>query len=70
MLAATVLMCPQISFSNELARRLGPNGEVEVLSLHPGVVFTGVVRSMPPLIQRLYALLLSRLLLSPEEGEG
>jgi NAD(P)-dependent dehydrogenase (short-subunit alcohol dehydrogenase family) len=59
----------QLLFAVELNRRLAAAGiPVAALSLHPGNVMSDVVRSLPPVIQRLYQVLLKRLLLTPEQG--
>lgn len=59
----------QLMFAVELNRRLSSAGiPVAALSLHPGNVMSGVVRSLPPVIQRLYRMLMKRVLLTPEQG--
>jgi NAD(P)-dependent dehydrogenase (short-subunit alcohol dehydrogenase family) len=58
----------QLTFTRELARRLGSDGGVDILAVHPGNVVTDVVRSLPGVIQWLYKKLNS-VLLSREEGE-
>eukprot|EP00898_Chlorokybus_atmophyticus_P002331 jgi/Chlat1/3099/Chrsp21S03340 len=57
----------QVLFSFELARRLPPL-HVSSVALHPGNILTQVVRTLPRLMQRLYRLSLSYILLTPEEG--
>jgi retinol dehydrogenase 12 len=56
----------QLMFTAELRRRVG--GDVDALALHPGMVVTEVVRSLPPAVAAAYRALMGRLLLSPEEG--
>lgn len=51
----------------ELGRRVGGSG-VRCVSVHPGNVLTGVVRTLPGALQRLYRFCFTRVLLSPEEG--
>eukprot|EP00201_Polytomella_parva_P012803 CAMPEP_0175062332 /NCGR_PEP_ID=MMETSP0052_2-20121109/14111_1 /TAXON_ID=51329 ORGANISM="Polytomella parva, Strain SAG 63-3" /NCGR_SAMPLE_ID=MMETSP0052_2 /ASSEMBLY_ACC=CAM_ASM_000194 /LENGTH=329 /DNA_ID=CAMNT_0016328345 /DNA_START=95 /DNA_END=1084 /DNA_ORIENTATION=- len=66
----------QIQFTRELRWRLeasqkatNPTKEkIEVFAVHPGMVLTDVVRSLPVLIQKAYKLLLCTLLLSPRQG--
>jgi hypothetical protein len=59
----------QILFTGELNRRLAAAGvPVDALCLHPGNVMTEVVRSLPPLIQKLYKALLTHVLFTPQEG--
>eukprot|EP00878_Enallax_costatus_P018821 GHUV01019836.1.p1 GENE.GHUV01019836.1~~GHUV01019836.1.p1 ORF type:complete len:340 (+),score=131.34 GHUV01019836.1:333-1352(+) len=59
----------QLLFAVELNRRLSVAGiPVVALSLHPGNVMSDVVRSLPPTIQKLYRMLLKRVLLTPDEG--
>ncbi|GBG00471.1 hypothetical protein Rsub_13152 [Raphidocelis subcapitata] len=41
---------------------------VQVYAVHPGYVLTDVVRSLPAVVQRAYRLLMSRILLTPEQG--
>lgn len=41
---------------------------MDALCLHPGNVMTEVVRSLPPLIQKLYRALLTNILFTPQEG--
>ena len=55
-------------FTAEMRRRLGPSSPVAAFAVHPGMVATDVVRSLPPLVQAAYRLLLGRLLLSPAQG--
>lgn len=65
-----LLLCDwQLLFAVELNRRLSAAGiPVAALSLHPGNVMSDVVRSLPPVIQRLYRVLMKRVLLTPEQG--
>jgi NAD(P)-dependent dehydrogenase (short-subunit alcohol dehydrogenase family) len=56
----------QLLFTAELRRRAGH--EVDALALHPGMVVTDVVRSLPPMVGAAYRALMGRLLLSPDEG--
>ena len=58
-----------VAFSKELERRLEAGGvDVRVLSVHPGTVVTGVVRTLPSAVQLMYRVVFGTLLLSPEEG--
>jgi retinol dehydrogenase-12 len=59
-----------VAFMKELERRAEAVGlsSVRCLSVHPGNVVTGVVRSLPQVVQWLYRSVLGRILLSPEEG--
>lgn len=69
--AAVVLLHVQVLFTAELNRRLAAaNIPVDALSLHPGNVLTDVVRSLPPLLRRLYKALLTNILFTPQEGES
>ena len=58
----------QVLFTAELQRRLGPGSGVLCFVLHPGEVMTGIARSLPATLERLYVSLFSRILLSPSEG--
>ena len=58
----------QVLFTAELQRRLGPGSGVLCFVLHPGEVLTGIARSLPAPLERLYVSLFSRILLSPSEG--
>lgn len=59
----------QLLFTTELNRRLAAAAiPVDALALHPGNVMTEVVRTLPPLIQRLYRALLTHVLFTPQEG--
>ena len=60
--------CLQVLFTSELQRRLGRDSRVACFSLHPGEVLTGIARSLPAPLQRLYVSIFSRILLSPSEG--
>lgn len=63
------MVCLQVLFTAELNRRLAAAGiPVDALCLHPGNVLTEVVRSLPPLIQKLYRALLAHILFTPPEG--
>ena len=59
-----------VAFMKELERRAEAAGltSVRFLSVHPGNVVTGVVRSLPKVVQWIYRSVLGRILLSPEEG--
>ena len=59
-----------VAFVKELERRMEGVGvtSVRCMSVHPGNVVTGVVRSLPPFVQFIYRTVLGRILLSPEEG--
>jgi NAD(P)-dependent dehydrogenase (short-subunit alcohol dehydrogenase family) len=59
-----------VAFTAELERRLQAAGcsGVRCMSVHPGNVITGVVRTLPRLVQAAYRLVLGRILLTPEEG--
>lgn len=41
---------------------------VQVYSVHPGYVLTDVVRTLPEAVQKAYKVLMSRILLTPEQG--
>ncbi|MEW5316739.1 MAG: hypothetical protein WDW38_008090 [Sanguina aurantia] len=60
----------QIMFTRELNKRLADADihNVTALALHPGMVLTNVVRSLPALVQTAYKAALSALLLSPSQG--
>lgn len=58
----------QVLFTSELQRRLGGDRRVACFSLHPGEVLTGIARSLPLVLQRLYVAIFSHILLSPSEG--
>ncbi len=61
-----------MAFVRELERRFaaacGPLADVRCLSVHPGNVITGVVRTLPRFVQVAYRVIMGVLLLSPEEG--
>lgn len=57
----------QLLFTRELRRRVGAD-ELDALALHPGMVVTDVVRSLPAAVGAAYRALMGRLLLSPDEG--
>ena len=40
----------------------------QVMAVHPGMVLTDVVRTLPPLIRRAYVAIMPLLLLTPAEG--
>lgn len=65
------ILFPQIMFTRELNKRLADADihNVTALALHPGMVLTNVVRSLPALVQTAYKAALSALLLSPSQGE-
>jgi retinol dehydrogenase 12 len=56
----------QVAFAAELSRR--SNGTVIAVAVHPGEVATGVVRSLPPFIQKLYNIIMGAILLTPAQG--
>lgn len=56
----------QVLFAAELTRRA--QGDVMGVALHPGEVTTGVVRSLPPIIQKAYRAIMGLVLLSPAQG--
>ncbi|KAF8069597.1 hypothetical protein HT031_001714 [Scenedesmus sp. PABB004] len=59
----------QVAFTRELAARLSAAGAgVDALAVHPGNVLTDVVRSLPARLQAAYRLLMTRVLLTPDEG--
>eukprot|EP00877_Chromochloris_zofingiensis_P011833 jgi/Chrzof1/6903/Cz02g02220.t1 len=58
----------ELLFTMELRRRLPPDSHVAVIAVHPGNVLTDVVRSLPGFIQKTYKVLLTRVLLTPEQG--
>ena len=59
-----------IAFIAELERRLETAGmsSIRCKSVHPGNVLTGVVRTLPHIVQTLYRIFMGRVLLTPEEG--
>jgi len=68
----------EIQFTRELERRLGvKEGEggavrggstVRCSTVHPGNIVTGVVRTLPYVVQVAYKICMSRILLTPSEG--
>eukprot|EP00798_Chlamydomonas_sp_ICE-L_P007352 gene7352-475_t len=58
----------QIMFAREMRRRLGPETNIQVFAIHPGMVLTDVVRTLPDFMQRLYKFLMSFILLTPSQG--
>lgn len=58
----------QVMFTSELRRRLHSSTNVCACVLHPGMVATDVVRSLPEAVQRLYRLALGWILLTPAQG--
>jgi len=59
----------QVLFTAELNRRLAAAGiPIDAVCLHPGNVLTDVVRSLPPVIQKLYRALMTHILFTPQEG--
>lgn len=67
------LCCPganlQVLFTTEVNRRLAAADiPVDAVCLHPGNVMTEVVRTLPPLVQKLYRALLTHILFTPQEG--
>ncbi|KAG1673558.1 hypothetical protein FOA52_003858 [Chlamydomonas sp. UWO 241] len=57
-----------ILFTRELRRRLGPGSKIEAYAVHPGMVMTNVVRTLPAFIKSAYQLLLGFVLLTPSQG--
>ena len=55
-----------ILFTRELARRLGPNSNINTYCLHPGIIDSEVFREMP--FQPLIKFLIKFLFLSVEMG--
>lgn len=58
----------QILFTRELRRRLPQSSGITAVALHPGMVLTEVVRSLPVALQKLYRLVFNTILLNPEQG--
>ena len=55
-------------FTVELLRRLPPEAGVQCFAVHPGEVTTGITRTLPAPLYRLYLAVLPRLLLTAEQG--
>ena len=60
----------QVCFAAELTRRCANTNDhrVVAVAVHPGEVVTDVVRSLPGPLQKLYALVMGYILLTPAEG--
>lgn len=58
----------EVMLTVELARRLPMEARVSVVSLHPGNVVTGVVRTLPKLVQSMYRCVMTKVLLSAADG--
>jgi len=52
----------------ELQRRLRPGAGVMCFALHPGEVTTGITRTLPGPVHRLYRAVVPRFLLTPDQG--
>ena len=62
-------MCrAQVMLTVELQRRLRPGGGVMCFVLHPGEVTTGITRTLPGPVHRLYRAVIPRFLLLPDQG--
>jgi len=61
-----------VTLAKELERRFAASGDplasVRCLSVHPGNVLTGVVRTLPRAVQVAYRIVMGSILLSPAEG--
>jgi NAD(P)-dependent dehydrogenase (short-subunit alcohol dehydrogenase family) len=62
-----------VTLAKELERRFAASGanelaSVRCLSVHPGNVLTGVVRTLPRAVQVAYRIVMGFILLSPAEG--
>lgn len=57
-----------VMFTYELARRLGPDSNVTVNTLHPGVVASELGRYILPSVPPILAKLASNFVLTPEQG--
>lgn len=55
-----------VLFTRELAKRLGPASPVTTYCLHPGVIFTDIVRHLP--LFKLIAIILKLILIDVEMG--
>jgi hypothetical protein len=58
----------QVMFTVELLRRLPRDAGVQCFAVHPGEVTTGITRTLPAPLYRLYLAVLPRLLLTAEQG--
>ncbi len=56
-----------ILFTRELAKRLGPNSNVTVYSLHPGIIKTDLFRNFPP-IYKFFNNLIKPIYMKPKSG--
>jgi NAD(P)-dependent dehydrogenase (short-subunit alcohol dehydrogenase family) len=69
----------ELLFARELERRLGVFGDGDdvdasravpfrCLAVHPGNIVTGVVRTLPKIVQTAYRIIMGAILLTPAEG--
>ncbi len=58
----------QVMLTVELQRRLRPGVGVMCFALHPGEVTTGITRTLPGPVHRLYRAVVPRFLLMPDQG--
>jgi NAD(P)-dependent dehydrogenase (short-subunit alcohol dehydrogenase family) len=58
----------QVIFAKEFTNRM--RGAIRCISLHPGEVLTDVVRSLPPIMQKMYKWFMSIFLLTPSQGRS
>lgn len=59
----------EVMFVRALDARLKSKAPgTRAMSLHPGNIVTGVVRTLPKFVQILYKLIMSRILLTPDQG--
>ena len=57
----------EVLFVRALDKRVRSKG-VRALALHPGNIVTGVVRTLPKIVQFAYRVIMARILLTPEQG--
>lgn len=60
----------QVLFTRELRRRLAQRGgpAISVVALHPGMVLSEITKTLPAFMRAMQKLLMSVVLLTPEEG--
>ena len=57
----------EVLFVRALDKRMRRRG-VRALALHPGNIVTGVVRTLPKIVQVAYRVIMGRILLTPDQG--
>jgi NAD(P)-dependent dehydrogenase (short-subunit alcohol dehydrogenase family) len=55
-------------FAREMRRRLPAGSNIQVLAVHPGMVASDIIRSLPGPVIWLYRLVMGTILLSPRQG--